>query len=170
MWLPRLSFVNRMKKLLIFLSIIVATYSQLSIAIGIDTTHIRFDDNRDYTLNESNNLIAIEYEKNDHLISISTFENSFFNNSWSINYRYIIGKGNLRFLTGVSLIKGYKELDLLPSKTIEDKLWCFDNPFYIGNDYSIIPTIGLELKLNKHIKLETSLLTNAMVSSFKYTF
>ena len=159
-----------MKKLLIFLSLIATTYSQLSIAVGIDTTHIRFNDNRDYTLNESNNLIAIEYEKNDHLISLSTFENSYFNDSWSINYRHAVGKGRLRFLTGVSLINGYNELDLLPSKTIKDMYWCCDNPFYIGNGYSIIPTIGLELKLNKHVKLETSLMTNALVSTVKYTF
>ena len=62
-----------MKKLLIFLSLIATTQAQLSVAVGIDTTHIRFNDNRDYTLNESNSLIAIEYEKNDHLISISIF-------------------------------------------------------------------------------------------------
>ena len=159
-----------MKKLIIFLSLIATTQAQLSIAVGIDTTHIRFGDNRDYTLNESNNLIAIEYENNDHLISISTFENSFFNDSWSINYRHAVGKGKLRFLTGVSIINGYNELDLLPSKTVKDKYWCFDNPFCIGNGYSIIPTIGLELKLNKHIKLETSLLTNALVSTVKYVF
>ena len=159
-----------MKKLLIFLSLIATTYSQFSVAVGIDTTHIRFNDNRDYTLNESNNLIAIEYEKNDHLISLSTFENSYFNDSWSINYRHAVGKGRLRLLTGVSLINGYSELDLLPSKTIKDMYWCCDNPFYIGNGYSIIPTIGLEIKLNKYVKLETSLMTNALVSTVKYTF
>ena len=121
-----------MKKLLIFLSLIATTQAQLSVAVGIDTTHIRFNDNRDYTLNESNSLIAIEYEKNDHLISISIFQNSFFKDSWSINYRHAVGKGKFRFLTGVSLINGYNEMDLLPSKTVKDKFWCFDNPLYIG--------------------------------------
>lgn len=158
-----------MKKLLIFAILAVNISAQVSIAVGLDTTHLAFH-NDDVTLNENNRLIGLEYSKGNNLISFTKFDNSYYNKSWSLNYRHLVGKGKVRFLSGVSLIKGYNDINYIKSNTDESLIWEGDNPFYIGNGYSIIPTCGIEVTLNSHVKLETSLMTNALISTVKYTF
>ena len=157
-----------MRKLLIFASLITTIQaSELYLAYGINTTHIKYGRSTDqYEFNENNNLIGFEIKNGKNLYSICKFNNSFYNDSFSINYR----RKNGMLLYGLSVIKGYDEKNYLQNTKYWYLIEEFDNPLYIGNGYSVIPTIGLEYEFENGMKLESSLMTNAIVSTLKIKF
>ena len=160
-----------MKKLLL-MAIISATLSaQISLIVGLNTSHIEYGYGKgDYEFNEDNNLIGIEYQHKSELYSVCKFENSFYNDSYSINYRHLFGSNKIKLMSGISLIKGYKLEDTLMSKTDSNKMYIFPNHTYIGNGWTFAPTVGLELSCSPHLKFEVDIISNAIINNIKYTF
>ena len=164
-----------MKKLLIFLSLIATTQAQLSIAVGIDTTHITTYDEKsyDYEFYENNKLITLEYEKDNHIIGIVSFDNSFGNPTVGIYGGKIYDKNNKGFYSVIrmGLLKGYNSVDFLHSKSKPMELdYGFRNPTVLYKDYSPLAEVGIGYQLNRKVSLETNLIANAVVISIKYSF
>ena len=164
-----------MKKLLIFLSLIATTQAQLSIGLGVNTTHITAYDDKsyDYDFYENNKLITLEYEKDNHIIGIVSFDNSFGNPTVGIYGGKIFDKNNKGFYSVVrmGLLKGYNTVDFLASKSNPMELdYGFRNPTVFYEDYSLLAEVGLGYQLNRKLSLETNLIANAVVSSIKHSF
>ena len=164
-----------MKKLLIFLSLIATTQAQLSIGLGINTTHITAHDEKsyDYEFYEDNKLITLEYEKDNHIVGVLSFDNSFGNPTIGIYGGKIYDKNNKGFYSVVrmGLLKGYNAVDFLHSKSNPTELvYGFRNPSVFYEDYSLLAEVGIGYQLNKKVSLETNLIANAVVSSIKYSF
>ena len=163
------------EKLLIFLSLIATTQAQLSIGLGINTTHITAYDEKsyDYDFYENNKLITLEYEKDNHIVGVVSFDNSFGNPTVGIYGGKIYDKNSKGFYSAIriGLLKGYNSVDFLPSKSNPTELvYGFRNPAVFYEDYSLLAEVGIGYQLNKKVSLETNLIANAVVSSIKYSF
>ena len=162
-----------MKKLAIYLALsLSALASQYSIVTSINTTHLKYGyDHNQYEFNEDNNLIGFEVQNGKSQYSIATFENSFFNRSYSINYqRDIYSYKKLHLNLGLSLIHGYNEEDTLKSKTEPNVVYVFQNKTYIGSGLTLSPTLSIEYKFSPHLSTEIDILGNAFVTTVVYTW
>ena len=164
-----------MKKLIIFLSLIATTQAQLSIGLGVNTTHITAYDEKsyDYDFYENNKLVTLEYEKDNHIVGVVSFDNSFGNPTVGIYGGKIFDKNNKGFYSviRIGILKGYNSVDFLPSKSKPMELdYGFRNPTVFYEDYSLLAEVGLGYQFNKKVSLETNLIANALVSSIKYSF
>lgn len=163
-----------MKKLLILLTIINIQLfaSELNLILGLNVTHINFWNNNrhDYQLCEGNqnNLMGVEVVNGKNSYALLSFTNSYYNESYSLNYHKIFKKGSkVEYMLGASFIKGYNRVDYLPSQSAENKLWVFDNIFNVVDDYSIIPTFGINYNATEDSKFNISVLGTAIITSVK---
>ena len=159
-----------MNKLLIFaLMTLGLQANQKNLVIGAYTQHVNYQDEfrSEYKFQEDNNLIGFEIINGKNSYSIVSFENSYFNQSYGVNYHRLFKTENkLSYSLGLSLVYGYNKQDTLYS---EDNYYRYDfnNPFYLGNKMSLIPTVGIDYKLSKNVNLDVELFGQAVVCSFK---
>lgn len=115
----------------------------INLAMGLFTHHV---DNTtyvdDYSYNENNNLIVLEYEKNNKSVMFGIFENSFFEDSFMIMGGYKFEKKGFYINLRVGVCKGYNAVDVLYSNTSPDYPYEFKNFNVIYKDWSVIGTIG----------------------------
>lgn len=158
-----------MKKLIIFgLLTLNLMASDFTLGIGINTSHVEYGHGKgDYSFNEDNNLVALEYKK----IGVMSFKNSFGNDSLGVYYKYD-KKLNKRFnlvLRG-GIVKGYNQIDTIKSNSDSKLEYYFNNYNVLYKDYGLFGTVGIEYKVNSKVSLESDILSNAVVSSVKYRF
>ena len=160
-----------MKKIIIFMMLTLGLLAQGKIILGygLTTNHYKeFDRNADdYEFNESNDLVTLEYEKNNKSVLLGTFANSFGNDSVMLLSGYKFDKNNKGFYSIIraGICKGYNQVDELPSKT-QDFNYTFVNPLVFYKDYSLIGTVGAGYKIG-YISLEADILGTALVTAIK---
>ena len=156
-----------MKKLLMMLSLISTMSAQTNLVLGLNVSHVNFEDNfRDeYKFCDGihNNLFGIEQINGKNSYSILSFTNSYFNQSYSVNYNRNV-RGN--FKVGLSLVYGYNKVDTLYSDDNKYR-YDFNNNFYLGNKLSLIPTIGYDFKLTNNSSIEVDLFGEAVITTLK---
>lgn len=161
-----------MKHLLIFIILstmcLAKTYS---FGYSLNTTHIK-PTSRDYDFIEDNQVFTLEKRNGKEIKGFTHFINSFGNESAMIYIGKIKNKNNKGFYWSykVGICKGYNEMDMLPSKTIENLYWVFNNYLVFYKDYSIVPLISTGYKLNKDLSIEAVLSGNAIITNVKITF
>ena len=163
-----------MKKLLILLTLINIQLfaSELNLILGLNVTHVNFYDEKhdDYKLCEGdkNNLIGIEVINGKNSYALLSFTNSYFNESYSLNYNRIFKRGfKVECMLGASLIKGYNATDKLWSKSCDNLMYEFRNFGHIVDDYSITPTFGINYNVTEDSKFNISVLGTAIITSVK---
>lgn len=160
-----------MKKLLTMLSLISTMSAQTNLVLGLNVSHVNFEDNfRDeYKFCDGihNNLFGIEKINGKNSYSILSFTNSYFNQSYSINYHRLFKTENkLSYSLGLSLVYGYNKQDTLYSDDNKYR-YDFNNPFYLGNKLSLIPTIGYDFRLTDNSSIEVDLFGEAVITTLK---
>jgi len=161
-----------MKILIICLVVSINLMAQINLAIGLNTSHVEYGYGKgDYKFNEQNKLISLEYQKDKDIIGLSSFVNSFGNNSITLYYGHEskINK-RLNFVYRVGIVKGYNAIDTIRSKSESNVVYCFNNINVFYKDFGILATAGLEYKINKDVSLEADIMSNAVISSIKYKF
>lgn len=160
-----------MKKILLFVVLSVSLFADLSINYSLSTTHVKYGEcKNEYEFNEDNNILGIEYKKGNNIIGINTFTNSFYNRTFGVYYGHVNKiKKNGYFVYRIGLLKGYNCVDKLESVDGKNE-FCFVNPTVFYEDYSLLVTVGLGYNFNKHLTLETNVISNAITTSVKYTF
>lgn len=142
----------------------------LNIGYGLNTTHIKYGKFcEDYDFVESNKIITLEYKNDKNVLGITNFTNSFGNNSTAIYIGNIVDKNNKGFygIYRVGVVKGYNKTDYLPSKSMNNKEYVFDNYLVFYKDYSLLLTYGIGYKINDDISIETNLISNAIITNIK---
>jgi len=158
-----------MNKLSIFLILSSMLQAQINIGVGLNTSHIK-SPTRDYDFVEDNNLVAIEYEKDATIISLSSFKNSFGNQSEMLLYGHKYDKNNKGWYatTSTGIVHGYNRVEILNSKTDINRYWVFDLPNVIYKDYGWVATASIGYKFNPHSAIEVNLFGNCIETTFKY--
>ena len=145
--------------------------AEVSVGYSLDTTHVKHGKYKnEYSFNEDNKVISLEYNKGKNIIGITEFNNSFNNQTYGIYYGSSI-KINKKIYGSykIGLLKGYNAEDSLLSDDKTQRIY-FNNPTVFYKDYSLMATVGIGYNFSKHLALETDILSNAVVSSIKYTF
>lgn len=162
--------MNKIKMLIIFTILALSINAQLSLGIGINTSHYKgYDENgKDYTYNENNNLLVLEYQSNKNINGIMLFDNSFYNQSIALYSGKIYDKNNkgLYVVQRYGIIKGYNKTESLKSNTVENLKYDFINPTVFYQDYSLFYSVGVGYKY-KNVGIESNILANAVVTSIK---
>ena len=88
----------KMTRLLIFLIITIKIFSEdrLNIYLSFSSKHVLVK-NHDYTLNEENNGISFEIQKGNKVVSLTKFDNSFYNESMALSIGKISDKNQKGF-------------------------------------------------------------------------
>ena len=161
-----------MKHLLIFIILSIMCLAEtLSFGYSLNTTHIK-SPSRDYDFIEDNQVFTLEKRNESEIKGFTHFTNSFWNESMMIYIGKIKDKNNKGFYWSykVGLCKGYNKIDYLPSKTVDNMYWVFNNHLVFYKDYSIVPLVSLGYKLNKDLSVESVLSGNAIITNIKITF
>ncbi len=120
----------------------------------------------DYSYNENNNLIVLEYEKNKKSVMFGVFENSFFNDSFMLMGGYKFEKKGFYLTLRADICKGYNAVDILYSNTTANYTYEFKNFNVIYKDWSVIGTIGVGYTYKK-MSLEVDVFGSAIVGVAK---
>ena len=161
-----------MKRVLMILVILSTTLMakddyKINLAIGLFTHHV---DNTtyvdDYSYNEKNDLIILEYEKNNKSIMFGVFENSFFEDSFMLMGGYKFEKKGFYLSLRAGVCKGYNAVDVLYSNANPEYSYEFKNFNVIYKDWSVIGTIGVGYTYKK-MSLEVDVFGTAIVGVAK---
>ena len=147
-----------MKKLLlaILLSTMlsVSAMAGINAVIGMHTVHINDIDN-EASLNNDNRLLSLELQYKETMINASTFENSFFRDSWAVGLRRNFGDKDIKMVSGLMLVKGYTKDEV------------FDI-FYWKDDMSFLPVFGYNVKVSDNMSFDITLLGAALNTAVKF--
>jgi len=143
-----------MKTLLLATALLLtplANADQLSIDLGVNTTHIESKANQ----NEDNKLIAVEYRTGNHGLNASSFKNTYSNQTYTVGGSYSLVEFEyveLSLLYGV--VKGYEKGQL-------DTVIADDVGVYVA------PRITVKYQATDKItlKVSTQLFGNAVVTT-----
>jgi hypothetical protein len=161
-----------MRKLLLFVILSISCLAEtISFGYSLNTTHIKPSD-KDYDFVEDNQVFTLEKRIGSEIKGISLFTNSFGNDSQMVYIGQVKDKNNKKFFSTykVALCKGYNKIDYLPSKTMKNKYWIFENSFVIYKDYAILPMISVGYSFNKELAVEMVVSGNAIITNIKMTF
>ena len=154
----------------IFLLIYHEVSAEISVAYSIDTTHVKYGKYKnEYSFNEDNKVISLEYKKGKNIIGITEFNNSFYNQSYGVYYGHTTKIKKFELLYRLGIIKGYNAEDSLLSDDKKERIY-FNNPTVFYKDYSLMASVGIGYNFSKHLAIETDILSNAIVTNIKYTF
>ena len=154
----------------IFLFVYNEASAEISISYSVDTSHVKYGKYKnEYSFNEDNKVISLEYKKGKNIIGITEFNNSFYNKSYGIYYGHTTKIKKFELLYRLGIIKGYNAEDSLLSDDKKERIY-FNNPTVFYKDYSLMATVGIGYNFSKHLALETDILSYAVVTSVKYTF
>ena len=155
----------------IFLFIYHEVSAEISVAYSLDTSHVKYGKYKnEYSFNEDNKVISLEYKKGKDIIGITEFNNSFYNQSFGIYYARAIKVSKKMYgIYRLGILKGYHEEDSLLSNYKTERIY-FNNPTVFYKDYSLMASVGLGYNFSKHLAIESDLCSNAVVTAIKYTF
>ena len=144
--------------------------AEVSVGYSLDTTHVKHGKYKnEYSFNEDNKVISLEYNKGKNIIGITEFNNSFNNQTYGVYYGHTTKMKKFELIYRLGILKGYNEEDSLLSNDGTREIY-FNNPTVFYKDYSLMATVGIAYNFSKHLAIETDLISNAIVTSVKYTF
>lgn len=161
-----------MNKLLIFLLFTSLIQAKINIGIGINTTHLK-SSSKDYDYVEDSNLIAIQYENKNKIVSLSSFTNSFGHSSQMLLAGCKLDKNNKGWYStaSIGIVKGYNRIEVLPSKSdVKNIAHEFYLPNVLYKDYGFVSTVSVGYKFNPYVELEVNLFGNCTETIIKYLF
>ena len=147
-----------MKKLLLVVllstMLSVSVMAGINAVIGMHTVHINDIDN-EASLNNDNRLLSLELQYKETMINASTFENSFFRDSWAVGLRRNFGDKDIKMVSGLMLVKGYTK----------EEVW---DIFYWKDDMSFLPVFGYNVKVSDNMSFDITLLGAALNTAVKF--
>ena len=147
-----------MKKLLLVVllstMLSVSVMARINAVIGMHTVHINDIDN-EASLNNDNRLLSLELQYKETMINASTFENSFFRDSWAVGLRRNFGDTDIKMVSGLMLVKGYTK----------EEVW---DIFYWKDDMSFLPVFGYNVKVSDNMSFDITLLGAALNTAVKF--